>query len=153
VSDVPQGPGWWQASDGLWYSPDQLPGGQAQPGFDGPQGSPTQPGWGAPGPAYPTMGYGQPVAMGPQNEPLAVPAMVCGIISIPLLCFCGVGVLPGIAALVLGLISKNKIKASNGALTGDGQALTGVICGAVSVVLIALYFVLVIVLEVFTASF
>jgi len=26
VSDVAQGPGWWQASDGKWYSPEQVPG-------------------------------------------------------------------------------------------------------------------------------
>jgi hypothetical protein len=26
VSDVSQGPGWWLASDGKWYSPDQAPG-------------------------------------------------------------------------------------------------------------------------------
>jgi len=26
VSDVWQGPGWWLASDGKWYSPDQIPG-------------------------------------------------------------------------------------------------------------------------------
>jgi uncharacterized RDD family membrane protein YckC len=28
VSDTPQGPGWWQASDGKWYPPEQAPGGQ-----------------------------------------------------------------------------------------------------------------------------
>jgi hypothetical protein len=26
VSDSPQGPGWWQASDGKWYPPEQAPG-------------------------------------------------------------------------------------------------------------------------------
>ncbi len=26
MSDVSQGPGWWQASDGRWYPPDQRPG-------------------------------------------------------------------------------------------------------------------------------
>jgi hypothetical protein len=26
VSDTPQGPGWWQASDGKWYPPEQAPG-------------------------------------------------------------------------------------------------------------------------------
>ncbi|MCU1350867.1 MAG: hypothetical protein JWM05_76 [Acidimicrobiales bacterium] len=25
MSDVSQGPGWWQAADGRWYSPDQMP--------------------------------------------------------------------------------------------------------------------------------
>jgi len=27
MSDTSQGPGWWQASDGKWYPPDQTPGG------------------------------------------------------------------------------------------------------------------------------
>ena len=26
MSDVPPGPGWWKASDGNWYPPDQQPG-------------------------------------------------------------------------------------------------------------------------------
>jgi hypothetical protein len=25
MSDVPEGPGWWQASDGRWYAPEQFP--------------------------------------------------------------------------------------------------------------------------------
>jgi uncharacterized membrane protein len=29
MSDSPQGPGWWQASDGKWYPPEQAPGGGA----------------------------------------------------------------------------------------------------------------------------
>jgi uncharacterized RDD family membrane protein YckC len=29
MSDVSQGPGWWQASDGKWYAPEQASGGQA----------------------------------------------------------------------------------------------------------------------------
>jgi hypothetical protein len=31
MSDAPQGPGWWQASDGKWYPPEQAPGGPAVP--------------------------------------------------------------------------------------------------------------------------
>ena len=27
MSDTSQGPGWWQASDGKWYPPEQSPGG------------------------------------------------------------------------------------------------------------------------------
>ena len=29
MSQQPQGPGWWQASDGKWYPPEQAPGYQA----------------------------------------------------------------------------------------------------------------------------
>jgi uncharacterized membrane protein len=35
VSDSPQGPGWWQASDGKWYPPEQAPGGGASAGGAG----------------------------------------------------------------------------------------------------------------------
>ncbi len=40
MSDVPQGPGWWQASDGRWYPPEQFPGAGASP-----QSAYPQPGW------------------------------------------------------------------------------------------------------------
>ncbi|MCX7621032.1 MAG: hypothetical protein N2037_09345 [Acidimicrobiales bacterium] len=33
MSDTPQGPGWWQASDGKWYPPEQAPGYQAEGGY------------------------------------------------------------------------------------------------------------------------
>lgn len=35
MSDSPQGPGWWQASDGKWYPPEQAPGGGASAGGAG----------------------------------------------------------------------------------------------------------------------
>ncbi|MCX6511029.1 MAG: hypothetical protein NT081_09505 [Actinobacteria bacterium] len=31
MSDTSQGPGWWQASDGKWYPPEQAPGASPQP--------------------------------------------------------------------------------------------------------------------------
>jgi uncharacterized membrane protein len=37
VSDTSQGPGWWQASDGKWYPPEQAPG--YQPPAGGPAGA------------------------------------------------------------------------------------------------------------------
>ena len=36
MSDVSQGPGWWQASDGKWYSPEQRPGAEPPPAAEGP---------------------------------------------------------------------------------------------------------------------
>jgi len=41
MSDSSQGPGWWQASDGKWYPPEQAPGAQPQqpaPGYGAPAG-------------------------------------------------------------------------------------------------------------------
>jgi hypothetical protein len=48
MSDTSQGPGWWQASDGKWYPPEQAPGA-------GPAGPP---------PGGPPPGYGTPPAYG-----------------------------------------------------------------------------------------
>lgn len=31
MSDVPEGPGWWQASDDRWYPPEQFPSGATPP--------------------------------------------------------------------------------------------------------------------------
>ncbi len=35
MSDSPQGPGWWQASDGKWYPPESSPGGSPTPATGG----------------------------------------------------------------------------------------------------------------------
>lgn len=35
MSDTSQGPGWWQASDGKWYPPEQAPGAAPQPAASG----------------------------------------------------------------------------------------------------------------------
>jgi uncharacterized RDD family membrane protein YckC len=60
MSDAPQGPGWWQASDGNWYPPEQAPGAQPTP----PPAAPP-PGYGAGAPA----GYGAPATpFGPLAE-------------------------------------------------------------------------------------
>jgi hypothetical protein len=68
MSDVPQGPGWWQASDDKWYPPPRpsVPnGGQASPL----QGSPVQgtPVPGVPAPTAPTQG--PPAYPGPGAAP------------------------------------------------------------------------------------
>jgi uncharacterized RDD family membrane protein YckC len=54
MSDVSQGPGWWQASDGKWYPPEQAAG--AAPTSPPPAGPPS--GFGPP--SGPPAGYGPP---------------------------------------------------------------------------------------------
>ena len=61
MSDVAQGPGWWEASDGRWYPPELHPNWQAQAPVGtgtGPMGAPEDSlsSW-APTPAGPTAGY------------------------------------------------------------------------------------------------
>src|SRR4051794_15794843 len=55
MSATPQGPGWWQASDGNWYPPEQAPGAQPTPTpptptpTPGPSGGPSSnPSYGSP---------------------------------------------------------------------------------------------------------
>lgn len=58
MSDTSQGPGWWQASDGKWYPPEQAPAGQAPQTPQPPQyGTPPQYGV-APQYGAPAMGGG-----------------------------------------------------------------------------------------------
>ena len=61
----------------------------------------------------------------PKTDGLAVTSLVLGICAITC-CF-----FYGIVAITLGLKSRERIKQSNGVLTGDGLALAGVITGCV----------------------
>jgi len=78
VSDLSQGPGWWQASDGKWYPPESHPARQSPPPTPPPPfGSPIPTAHdGAPpaGPAVPPTGYETP---GP-TTPMPYPAPGAG---------------------------------------------------------------------------
>ena len=77
----------------------------------------------------PPMPYGAPVA---KTNGMAIAALVTSLAG----SFCGLGFL----GLVFGLISLNQIKKSNGAETGKGMALTGVIIGGLTVLAIIYLF-------------
>ena len=92
MSDVAQGPGWWQASDGKWYSPEQVPGdatpspptptpaipdgtGPLSVPLPGPDAGGVSPGYGS----QPAPGYGPPPgggAFGPPPDGPGYPPMV-----------------------------------------------------------------------------
>ncbi len=102
MSDTPLAPGWWQASDGKWYPPRQ------------PSGAPPQ-------------GYGY--YAGPSQRPMsgkAVASLVLGILSIV---FCYLGFIPGVVAIVLGVMAKRDIDRTG--LEGRGLAQAGFVCGIV----------------------
>lgn len=129
MSDVPEAPGWWQASDGKWYPPEQFSGSVPPP-----QAPPA--GYGSP-PAFPQpaqVGYGYGVVP-PRNETLAIVALVLGLVGLPMLCLCGFGGLLGVGAIITGIIGRNRVLAAPGTLTGDGMALAGIILGAITAVL------------------
>lgn len=91
----------------------------------------------APAPGYvPSYGYGYAVP----TEGKAVTALVLGIVSI--FCF---GPLTGIPAIILGALSQRDIKRSAGTLGGSGFAIGGIVTGALSTAISAIWFIFVIV--------
>ncbi|MBM0227661.1 MULTISPECIES: DUF4190 domain-containing protein [Micromonospora] len=87
-----------------------------------------QPPYGA-APTYPNAGY--PMPQGQQNT-LGLVSMILGIASIPLAC-CYLGIPLGIAAVVTGYLGKQKV--SQGVAANGSQVTTGLICGAIGIVL------------------
>ncbi|WP_405822719.1 DUF4190 domain-containing protein [Streptomyces sp. NBC_01390] len=118
----------------------------AGPGY----GYPQQPGYGGPGPGYPSPpmygggpGYGwAPMAPQPRNG-LGTASLVVGIISAVFFCLWPLAIILGILAVIFGLITRGR--ARRGQATNPGQALAGIICGAVAIVIAAAFGVLTIV--------
>lgn len=127
MSDVPEGQGWWEASDGRWYPPTAAPG-EVAAGLTAPP--PQPPPWNqAPPVAPPGYGYGyQPVPVR-RNSGLAIGALVAGLVgSIGGLITCGLLTPGAIVAVILGHISLSRMK-QDPTLEGRGMALTGTILG------------------------
>ena len=109
-----------------------------------PYGAPQQPQY--PQPQYPQQGYPQPgygqpaypYAVAPPTDGLALGSMITGIAALVLSCAYGIGLLASPVALVLGKVSLNRIKRSEGRLGGHGLALTGLILGIVGTALLVL---------------
>jgi hypothetical protein len=92
-----------------------------------------------PPPYQPGVGAGTP------TDVSAIVALVLGIASIVMNCACAlVSPVLGIVALVLGILARQRIGRSQGAVTGSGIAMggivTGVVGGGIGVLLIVLRF-------------
>lgn len=81
------------------------------------------------------------------NNTLGLVSMILGIAAIPLICCFYLGVPVGIAAAVMGFMGKQK--ADQGQATNRGQAMAGLITGAIAAVLGIILFVLVIAIGAF----
>ena len=96
-------------------------------------------------PGQPYQPYpGQPTTKLPSG--LAVAAMVVGIVSIPIMCipYLNVLTLPcSITAIVMGCIANGKAKRGEGG--GKAMAVTGIVCGSVSLGIFILLLILVLV--------
>lgn len=76
------------------------------------------------------------------NNGMAVASMVLGIISLPSMCCCVIGLPTAITGLVLGIVALNQIKTGSYAKGSHGMALAGIWCSAISMVLTALWVML-----------
>lgn len=117
---APDGPG--QAP-----SPYATPG-AGHPGYPGYPGYPGQAGPGAGAPGY---GWAQ-LPMQPSNG-MGVTSLVLGIVAAAIFCLWPIAIIVGILAIIFGAIGRGKAK--RGEATNPGQALAGLICGIVGVVL------------------
>jgi uncharacterized membrane protein len=96
-------------------------------------------------PPPPPGGYGQPGYGAPapsRTSGKAIASLVTGLVGLITFC-CGFFVISSIAGVVLGVLARRDIRASNGALRGDGMALTGIISGAVGILAMVVVIVLV----------
>ena len=157
MSDVSQGPGWWLASDGKWYSPEQAPGlvpgaaaiespqspdtglptGQASwappeaAGYGPLPGMSGPPGSGAPvspGYGFPPPGPGYGYPPVSTTNGLAVASLVCSFFF----WLSGIG---SVLAIVFGFIARSQIKRSGGTQQGAGLALAGIIIGFAGIII------------------
>lgn len=147
MSDVSQGPGWWLASDGKWYSPQQVPGGSppapppgagvAPGGYwvgSGVGTTPATPGYNSPPrmavPAVrgvPVGMQGAPIGYAPSRTTngMAIASFVCAWLWV-----FGVS---SVLAVIFGLIALGQIRRANGGQNGKVLAIVGVILGFVGI--------------------
>jgi hypothetical protein len=113
------GPGWWLASDGRYYPPEQAP-----------VGAPPPPAFTAYSP------YGVPAMQAVSTNGLAIASLVLGILWIYWI--------GSILALVFGYVAKGQIDRSAGRQGGRGLAIAGIVLGWIGVGVAALLIVLVV---------
>jgi hypothetical protein len=75
----------------------------------------------------------------PKTSGAAIASLVCGLLGFL------TGPITGIPALITGHIARKKIRNSGGAISGSGMALTGLILGYVSTVVVLAHFALLLV--------
>ncbi|MCX4421054.1 DUF4190 domain-containing protein [Streptomyces mirabilis] len=103
------------------------------------------PAYPTPGPGYPgAAGYGWPMMPPAPSNGMGTAGLVLGIISAVVFCLWPVAIILGILAVIFGVLGRRR--ARRGEANNPGQALAGIICGAVGIALgiamIVVFFVL-----------
>ncbi|MBE2315475.1 DUF4190 domain-containing protein [Solirubrobacter sp. CPCC 204708] len=70
-------------------------------------------------------------ASGAKNG-MAVAAMIVGILAIPAIIVPILAIILGVVAIVLGAVARSRAK--SGGMSGSGQAMAGIVCGAIGIV-------------------
>jgi len=66
---------------------------------------------------------------------LAIASLVLGIVSVPMMCCCGAGLVAAILAIVFGHLAIGQIRRSEGRLDGKGMAVAGLVMGYIGLLL------------------
>ncbi|QDN94339.1 DUF4190 domain-containing protein [Streptomyces sp. RLB3-6] len=103
------------------------------------------PAYPTPGPGYPgAAGYGWPMMPPAPSNGMGTAGLVLGIISAVVFCLWPIAIILGILAVIFGVLGRRR--ARRGEANNPGQALAGIICGAVGIALgiamIVVFFVL-----------
>ncbi|MFJ4771774.1 DUF4190 domain-containing protein [Streptomyces uncialis] len=112
------------------------PTGPEGPGQQQPHGYHGYPGAAMPQPPYPSgPGFGWGGMPQPPRDGMGIASLVLGIISVVIFCLWPVALITGALAVIFGAIARSR--ASKGLASNPGQALAGLICGAVGAALAA----------------
>lgn len=84
------------------------------------------------------MSYGYAPEPGPQQNGVALAAMILGILALFGLAFIFPGFILGLIALILGIMGVRRANAIAGPGARKGMAITGIVTGAISLILSAL---------------
>jgi hypothetical protein len=82
--------------------------------------------------------YQTPITSGRNTNGMAIASLVLGIVGLSTMFCYGVGVIPGILAIIFGVLARKQISERDG--QGRGMAKAGIICGSVAVALPVLGF-------------
>ena len=104
------------------------PDGPGQVPYGYPVGYPQNPG--VPGPlGYATSGYGWPGFQPPPSNSMGIASLVLGIVAAVGFCLWPLAFVLGVLAVIFGFVARAKVR--RGESTNPGQALAGIICGAI----------------------